>query len=60
MITGIINHNFTRIIWFFTYRKKNHNALILIKSVSIVNKNENNYYYKIIIEKWSYENKFNT
>ena len=37
---------------FFTYRKK------LTKSV--VNKNENNYYYDLFLEKSSCENKSNT
>ena len=35
-----------------------HNVIILIKSV--VNKNSNNYYYKILLEKISYKDKSNT
>ena len=35
-----------------------HNVLILIKSV--VNKNENKYYYNIFLEKVLYKNKCNT
>ena len=35
-----------------------HNVIILIKSV--VNKNSNNYYYKILLEKVSYKDKSNT
>ena len=34
-----------------------HNAIILIKSV--INKNKNNYYYNIVLEKGFYEDKFN-
>ena len=35
-----------------------HNVIILIKSV--VNKNSNNYYYNILLEKVSYKDKSNT
>ena len=35
-----------------------HNVIILIKSV--VNKDKNNYYYNIFLEKGSYKNKSNT
>ena len=63
-ITDSINHNFARIriescdplptekILPF------HNLIILFKSV--VNKNKNNYYYNIFLEKGSYKDKSNT
>ena len=35
-----------------------HNVVILIKSA--VNKNQNNYYYNIFLEKASYKDKFDT
>ena len=35
-----------------------HNVIIVIKSV--VNKNENEYYYKIFLEKGSHKDKFCT
>ena len=35
-----------------------HNLIILIKSV--VNKNKNNYYYNIFLEKGQYKDKSNT
>ena len=35
-----------------------HNVIILIKS--LVNKNENNYYYNIFLEKGSYKHKSDT
>ena len=62
-ITDSINHNFARIridsfnylpiekIWTF------QNVIILIKSV--VNKNKNNYYCNMFLEKGSYEDKSN-
>ena len=63
-ITDSINHNFARIridsynslpiekIWTFL------NVIILIKSV--VNKDKNNYYSNIFLEKVLYKDKFNT
>ena len=63
-ITDSINHNFARIridsfnylpiekIWTF------QNIIILVKSV--VNKNKNNYYCNMFLEKGSYEDKSNT
>ena len=58
-ITNRINHNFAR-IWIGSFEKilTFHNVLILIKSV--VNKNENKYYYNIFLEKVLYKNKCNT
>ena len=63
-ITDNINHNFARIRIdsynhlpiekTLTY----HNVIILIKSV--INKNENNYYYIIFLEKTSCNDKSNT
>ena len=63
-ITDSINHNFRwiRIASYdslpidkiFTF----HNVIILIKSV--VNKNENNYYYNKFFKKGSYKDKSNT
>ena len=62
--TDSINHNFER-IRIDSYNslpiEKSltfHNVKILIKSV--VNKNENNYYYDIFFKKSSYEDKSNT
>ena len=55
MVTDSINHNFAR-IRIDSYNSLPiekiltfHNAITLIKSV--VNKNENNYYYNIFLEK---------
>ena len=63
-ITDTINHNFARIT-IDSYKslpiKKIltfHNVIIFIKSV--VNKNRNNYYYNIFLEKVSYEDKSST
>ena len=60
-ITGCINHNFARIRT-DSYNSLPiekavtfHNVIILIKSV--VNKNENNYYFNVFLEKDSYEGK---
>ena len=62
--TDNINHNFPR-IRIDSYNSLPlekiltfHNVIILIKSV--VNKNENNYYYNIFLEKRLYKDKFNT
>ena len=63
-ITGCINHNFarTRIDSYNSLPIEKavtfHNVIILIKSV--VNKNENSYFYNIFIEKGLYEDKPNT
>ena len=60
-ITNSISYNFEgiRIDSYISLLTKNiltfHNIIILIKSV--VNKNENNYYYNIFLEKCSYKNK---
>ena len=63
-ITYSINRNFARI------RIDSYNSLpkektltihcVVILTKSVVNKNENNYYYNIVLEKRSYENKSNT
>ena len=59
-----INHNFARIrinLYNFLPIEKIltfHNVMILIKSV--VEKNKNDYYYNIFLEKGSYKNKSNT
>ena len=63
-ITDSVNHNFGRIRIdlcsslpiekVLTF----HNVILLIKSV--VNENKNNYYYKIFLEKGSYEDRSNT
>ena len=63
-ITDSINHNFARIridSWKSLPIKKAqffYNLIIPIKSV--VNKNENNYYYSIFLEKGLYKDKSNT
>ena len=63
-ITGCINHNFarTRIDSYNSLPIEKtvtfHNVIILIKSV--VNKNENSYFYNIFIEKGLHEEKPNT
>ena len=63
-ITDIINHNFARIMidsYNFLPVEETltfHNVIIFIKLV--VNKNENNYYCNIFLEKGSYEDRFNT
>ena len=61
-ITDSINHNFGK-IRIDSYNSLPiekiltfHNVIILIKSV--VNKNENKYYYNIFLEKGSYKYKF--
>ena len=63
-ITDIINHNFAR-IRIDSYNSlpvekilSFHNIIILIKSDA--NKNKNNYYYNIFLEKGSHEGKSNT
>ena len=63
-ITESINHNFGK-IRIDSYNSLPiekiltfHNVIILIKSV--VNKNKNNYYYNIFLEKGSYKDKSNT
>ena len=63
-IADSINHNFVR-IRIDSYDSLPiqktltfHNTIILIKSV--VNKNKNNYYYSVILEKGSYKDKSNT
>ena len=62
-ITSSINHNFGKIkidsYNSLTIKKRLtlHNAIILIKSV--VDKNENKYYYKLFLEKSSYNDKSN-
>ena len=63
-ITSSINHDFAR-IWidscnFLPIEKilTFHFVIILIKS--LVNKNENNYYYFVFLEKGFYRDKFNT
>ena len=63
-ITDSINHNFARIS-IDSYNSLPtektltfHNIVILIKSV--VNKNKNEYYYNIFLEKGSYKDKSNT
>ena len=63
-ITDTINHNIAR-IRIDSYNSLPiektltfHNITIFIKSV--VDKNENNYFYNIFLEKGSYENKSNT
>ena len=62
-IKDSINHSFTRIridSYNFLPVKKIltfHNVIILINSAG--NKNENNYYYNIFLEKGSYKNKAN-
>ena len=63
-ITDSINHNFARI------RIDSYNSLpiektltfhnVIIFNNSVVNKNGNNYYYNIYLEKGSYEDKSNT
>ena len=59
-----INHNFaiTRIDLYNSLPIEKiltfHNVIILIKS--LVNKNENNYYYNIFLEKGSYKHKSDT
>ena len=59
-----INHNFaiTRIDLYNSLPIEKiltfHNVIILIKS--LVNKNENNYYYNIFLEKGSYKYKSDT
>ena len=57
-ITDSINHNFAKI------RIDSYNSLpiekILIFHKSVVNKNKNNYYYNIFLEKCSYKDKSNT
>ena len=63
-ITDGINHNFGKIgIDLYNYLLivkilTFHNVIILIKSV--VNKNKNEYYYNIFLEKGSYKDKPNT
>ena len=63
-ITDSINHNFARIRIDSDNSLPNekiltfHNVIILIKSV--VNKNKNEYYYNISLEKGSYKDKCNT
>ena len=63
-ITESINHNFARTITdsydSIPIEKKLtfHNVIILIKSV--VDKNNNEYYYHIFLEKGSYKDKSNT
>ena len=62
--TDSINHNFAKVrIDSYTSLPVEeiltfHNAVILIKSV--VNKNKNEYYYNIVLEKDSYKDKSNT
>ena len=63
-VANSINYNFAR-IRVDSYNslpiKKTlsfYNVIVLIKSV--VNKNENNYYYNIFLGKGSYKDKFNT
>ena len=63
-ITDSINHNFGK-IRIDSYNSLPiekiltfHNVIILIKSV--VNKNKNEYYYNIFLEKGSYKDKSNT
>ena len=63
-IIGIINHNFRK-IRIGSYNSLPfekiltfHNIIIVIKFV--VNKNKNNYYYNIYLEKGLYEDKSNT
>ena len=64
VITDSINHNFTKIrITLFNSLpiKKiltSHNVIILINSV--LNKNDNEYYYNIFLEKGTYKEKSNT
>ena len=59
----IINHNFARIrIDSYNYLAIEkiltfHNVLILIESV--LNNNESNYYYNVVLEKGSYKDKSN-
>ena len=63
-VTGSTHHNFGKIRndsynslpieKIFTF----HNVIILIKSV--VNKNKNEYYYKMLVEKGSYKDKSGT
>ena len=63
-LTDSINHTFTRIridLYDSLRIEKiltSHNVIILIKSV--VNKNKNEYYYNIFLEKGSYKGKSNT
>ena len=63
-IADSINHNFAKIriiSYNFLPMEKiltSHNLIILIKSV--VNKNKNNYYYNIFLEKGQYKDKSNT
>ena len=62
--TGSINHNFARI------RIDSYNSLliekiltfhnVIIRIKSVVNKNKNEYYYNIFLEKGSYKDKSNT
>ena len=63
-ITDSINHNFGK-IRIDLYNSLSiekiltfHNVIILIKSV--VNKNKNNYYYNILLEKGLYKDKSDT
>ena len=63
-IADSINHNFGK-IWIDLYNSlpmekilSFHNVIILMKSV--VNKNKNEYYYNISLEKGSYKDKSNT
>ena len=63
-ITGSINHNFGKMksdSYNSLHTEKVltfHNLIILIKSV--VNKDKNNYYYIIFLEKGLYKDKFHT
>ena len=63
-ITDSINHNFGKIrIYSYNYLSIEqilsfHKVIILIKSV--VDKNKNNYYYNIFLEKGSYKDKSDT
>ena len=63
-ITDSINQNFWKIkidsynFWPIEQILAFHNVIILIKSV--VDKNKNNYFYNIFLEKGSYKDEFDT
>ena len=63
-ITDSINQNFWKIkidsynFWPIEQILTFHNVIILIKSV--VDKNKNNYFYNIFLEKGSYKDEFDT
>ena len=53
-ITYIFSLYFAKFKWFFAYRKiLNLHVIILIRSV--LKKDKNHYYYKVFLEKFSYQ-----